>query len=176
MQRLSPSDSSKLLKAELRKAFPGTKFSVRLSRGTAYGSAHVSWEDGPEASAVQLIADRYEGKAFNGMDDSTTYLTKVVDGPDGEQVESGLGYVMLHRSVSEDAKAAARQELMFGCREDVLERFVEERVGEGKLFPDLRTAAFSLLSDAQEAIDFGQSDRANKTINRVKWMLDQMAA
>lgn len=34
-------ESAKLLKAALRAAFPAVKFSVRLSRGTAYG-----WCDG----------------------------------------------------------------------------------------------------------------------------------
>lgn len=66
---MSAVEGAKLLRAELKRAFPGTKFSVQLSRGTAYGYCDVTYKDGPALSEVDRIADGFEGRGFDGSID-----------------------------------------------------------------------------------------------------------
>lgn len=54
------------IRTELRRAFPGVKFSVRKS---SYGTVNVRWTDGPTASEVQDITNKYKRGHFNGMED-----------------------------------------------------------------------------------------------------------
>ena len=63
---LKAAEGSKLLKATLAREFPGTKFSVRMSRGTAYGSIDIRYENGPSFEDVDAIASGFEGKSFDG--------------------------------------------------------------------------------------------------------------
>lgn len=89
-------ESAKILKAMLRKTFPATKFSVRLSRGTGYGNCHVTWTDGPTVARVEQVTDLFEGKGFDGMTDSTYYKHKLL--LDGR--ESGIGLLLTGREIS----------------------------------------------------------------------------
>lgn len=102
---VTAAESAKVLKATLVAAFPKTKFSVKLSRGTGYGSVTVRWADGPTVQAVDAIARSFEGKGFDGMTDSTFYKKTAM--PDGRP--SALGYVMLSRQIS---AAFARRALL----------------------------------------------------------------
>ena len=67
---VSTEDVAKAVRAELRAAFPGVKFSVRYSTGTASAWMNVSWADGPTTRQVGDITGRFEGRKFNGMTDS----------------------------------------------------------------------------------------------------------
>jgi hypothetical protein len=89
-------ESAKILKAALRAAFPATAFSVRMHRGTGYGSVDVSWVDGPSETAVRELSDAFAGEGFDGMTDSTYQKDNVL--PDGRG--TGLRYVMVSRTVS----------------------------------------------------------------------------
>ena len=89
-------ESLKLLKATLRKAFPATKFSTHLHRGTAYGYASVSWTDGPSVELVDRVVSPFEGSHFNGMEDIEEYTRALL--PDGR--ESGLRGVSTSRTIS----------------------------------------------------------------------------
>lgn len=59
-----------LFRKELRTAFPGVKFSVRCSTGTAAAWINVTYDDGPTHQQVQAITGRFEGRSFNGQTDS----------------------------------------------------------------------------------------------------------
>jgi Large polyvalent protein associated domain 30/Large polyvalent protein associated domain 29 len=61
------------IRAELKKAFPGVKFSVRSKVFSGGDSIDVSWTDGPITSAVESIAKKYSGGSFNGMEDLYEY-------------------------------------------------------------------------------------------------------
>lgn len=65
------------LRLELRRAFPGVKFSVTSSSFSGGNSVSVRWEDGPTPKAVEAITQRYEAGTFNGWDDSYTYRSGV---------------------------------------------------------------------------------------------------
>lgn len=67
--RMTAAEGSKFLKQTLQKEFPGTKFSVKMSRGTAYGYVDVRYEDGPAYEDVERIANGFEGLSFDGSID-----------------------------------------------------------------------------------------------------------
>lgn len=70
MRYVSTVDTAKEVRAALKRAFPGVKFSVRRSTGTASAWLGVHWEDGPTDQAVRAVVAYYEGRRFNGMTDS----------------------------------------------------------------------------------------------------------
>lgn len=65
--------ASSLIKAELTKAFPGIKFSVRYSCFSGGDSVRISWVFGPTTTEVEAITDKYQAGSFDGMTDSYTY-------------------------------------------------------------------------------------------------------
>jgi hypothetical protein len=65
--------AAKNIRIELKKAFPGVKFSVR-SRGFAGGNAiDVRWIDGPASAKVDPIIQKYKAGSFDGMTDCYNY-------------------------------------------------------------------------------------------------------
>ena len=72
----SVKETAAALRTALRGAHPGTKFSVRISRGTGYGWLDVSWTDGPTADQVRPILRAHEGRRFDGTDDSYKSVEK----------------------------------------------------------------------------------------------------
>lgn len=63
---LTTTETAKLCRAHLKRAFPGVKFSVRQSGG---GSLNIGWVDGPTAAQVDKVAHNYAGGRFDGMID-----------------------------------------------------------------------------------------------------------
>ena len=59
-----------LLRKALRTQFPGVRFSVRCSTGTAAAWINVAYDDGPTTRQVDAIAHGFEGRSFNGMTDT----------------------------------------------------------------------------------------------------------
>ena len=105
LEQLSPQDTGKAMRAALREAFPGVKFSVRMSRGTAWGSFSVNWTDGPTSAKVEEITRQFVGKTFDGMDDSTHYIRAEITWK-GKRYISGAGYVLAQQRISEERRAA----------------------------------------------------------------------
>jgi conjugative element/phage-associated large polyvalent protein len=66
-------DVAKIIRAELTKAFPGTKFSVRTQSSSGGSHVDVGWTDGPAPRQVDAVIGWLSGKTFDGMDDSTHY-------------------------------------------------------------------------------------------------------
>ncbi len=60
---------SQNLKAELTRAFPGVKFSVKSDSFSGGDSIDVSWEFGPTLKDVCRISDKYQEGHFDGMQD-----------------------------------------------------------------------------------------------------------
>jgi hypothetical protein len=57
------------IRRELRAAFPGVKFSVRVARGSMLSAVDVRWTDGPSESDVAEITGKYRLGRFDGMTD-----------------------------------------------------------------------------------------------------------
>lgn len=69
---LSCADTAKLIRAALKPAFPGIKFSVRSSTYSGGASIRVSWVDGPTGRQVEAVTGGFAGARFDGMIDLKT--------------------------------------------------------------------------------------------------------
>ena len=63
---ISATDAAKYVRAALKRAFPGAKFSVRTRDAT---EIVVGWVDGPSVPMVKTIVERYRGGSLDGMID-----------------------------------------------------------------------------------------------------------
>lgn len=61
--------AAKNIRAELKAAFKGVKFSVRCD----HSSINIGWTDGPTPSAVEAITRKYKAGHFDGMTDCYEY-------------------------------------------------------------------------------------------------------
>ncbi len=95
--------TGQLIRKALRKNFPGVKFSVRMDRGTSWGSYTVAWTDGPRAADVEEVINVFQGCDFDGMDDSTTHRGFVQF--EGGLARFGARYVSASRTISADFAA-----------------------------------------------------------------------
>ena len=78
----SAADTAKLVRAALKRGFPGVKFSVRSSTYAGGASIDVSWTDGPLDTDVNPVVKRYAGAGFDGMIDLKYYRSHYLR-PDG---------------------------------------------------------------------------------------------
>lgn len=69
VKTFSVKETAAELRTALRAAFPGVKFSVRMSRGTGHGWLSVSWTDGPTEPEVRAINNGFRSSYFDGQDD-----------------------------------------------------------------------------------------------------------
>lgn len=92
MRELSQqAQAAKLIRKELKAAFPGIKFSV-TSQGFSMGNCvDISWTDGPTEDEVHKISDKYEKGQYNGMDDIYEYSNRRDDIPQTK-------YILVNRS------------------------------------------------------------------------------
>jgi len=89
------------IRAQLKRAFPGVKFSVRTEH---HGAVNVNWTDGPLTAEVERIANKYRDGHFDGMDDCFYY-----NETPWNHVFGGINYVSCNRHFSVDTlKEAAR--------------------------------------------------------------------
>src|SRR5882724_7500486 len=89
---LSDVDGAKLIRLELNAAFPAVKFSVRST-----SSINIRYTDGPTLARVEAIIAKFNGKSFDGMDDSTHYAPPFFY--NGEWVRTYC-YVFVRRELS----------------------------------------------------------------------------
>lgn len=52
-------DAATAIRQDLRAAFPETRFSVRMGKGTAARWIDIAWSDGPNDDMVRNVTDRY---------------------------------------------------------------------------------------------------------------------
>jgi hypothetical protein len=91
---LSCAETAKLVRAALKEAFPGVKFSVKSSTYAGGASINVAYTDGPSASQVEGIAKAFQGSYFDGM---TDYKGSNYNSLDGQQVRFGADFVFVNR-------------------------------------------------------------------------------
>lgn len=144
---LSCAETARLLRAALKPAFPGVKFSVRSDVYSGGASIDVGWTDGPTQHEVRRVSDRYAGGGFDGMIDMAYNVDHWLE-PDGtatlayspgtvgsagsipgdsnpqpsadaRMVSFGAHYVFANRSISETFRAVLerRLEAYWGGRE-----------------------------------------------------------
>lgn len=70
---LTVSETAKLIRIQLKKQFPNTKFSVRSSSYSGGASIRISWIDGQTQKTVERYVRGFEGSSFDGMNDLKSY-------------------------------------------------------------------------------------------------------
>ena len=83
--------ASKNIRAMLKRAFPGVKFSVRKDGRTV----NITWEDGPIASLVEKYTRQFEAGRFNGMEDIYDYKRTPWN-----TLFGAIDLIMVHRNTS----------------------------------------------------------------------------
>lgn len=78
--RIDTKDVAKIMRAELKKAFPGFKFSVKTSSYSMGSHVEISYTDGPSPAAVEEVVGKFHSKTFDGSDDSTHYHKSIWEG------------------------------------------------------------------------------------------------
>ena len=97
-------EAAKAIRAELKVAFPETKFSVRSKSFAGGDDVSISWDDGPKTLEVSAITDKYQYGHFDGMDDSYRYSNNREDIPQSK-------YVMCQRHISDETHAKIKADL-----------------------------------------------------------------
>ena len=110
---LTCAETAKLVRAALKQAFPGVRFSVRCDTYADGASIDVGWTDGPTPAAVERVAWRFEGASFDGQIDLTRYHELLLAGPDAtvEQVHYGADFIFCQRELSDGYTARLAQRL-----------------------------------------------------------------
>lgn len=93
-QYLSCAQTAKLVRAALKEAFPGVKFSVRSSVYSGGASIDVGYTDGPDAAQVKGVVNAFQGAYFDGM---TDYKGSNYSSLDGQEVRFGADFIFVNR-------------------------------------------------------------------------------
>ena len=102
MEKINESavETAKKIRKELKKAFPGVKFSVRSSSYSGGSSVDVNWQDGPMQKEVEAITERFNSSSYDGMQDM-----KVTSGYEYKgKIYNGADYIFANRSLSSEYK------------------------------------------------------------------------
>lgn len=83
-------DVAKMMRRDLKTAFPNTKFSVRCRTWSMGGEIGISWTNGPTQSSVGDILDKYVDRGFDGMIDLAYHIDHW-QLPDGSVVQKSNG-------------------------------------------------------------------------------------
>lgn len=86
------------IREELKKEFPGIKFSVRSENFAGGDSVNIGWEDGPTVKQVEHFTGKYQEGNFNGMEDIYEYNNRRKDIPQAK-------YIMESRKISKESEA-----------------------------------------------------------------------
>jgi hypothetical protein len=124
-QYLSCAETAALIRKQLAKHFPETKFYIRSKVYSGGASIDIDYIDGPTESAVKRITSSFEGAEFDGMVDLKSYNTGYLlpDGsaalavyakdsqtdihftsphPDAQRVHFGADFIFVNRHYSEE--------------------------------------------------------------------------
>ncbi len=66
---MDTAEAAKLIRAQLKRSFPGYTFRVRTKRYAGGSSIDVSWVDGPTERQVRAVTEPFSGQHFDGMID-----------------------------------------------------------------------------------------------------------
>jgi len=94
------------VRAALKEAFPGVRFSVRSRTYSGGSSIDVRWTDGPTTNNVDAAVGKFAGSGFDGMTDMKYSLNTTIE---GRRVL--CDFVQCHRDVSDEWRAELIAEL-----------------------------------------------------------------
>ncbi len=102
MEYIETTQVAKLVREELKKAFPGIVFSVKSHKYSGGSSIHVGWINGPTDGQVSQVAGRFHGSDFDGMQDLKT--------DNGRPY--GNDYIFFERRLTEEILLAEAQRII----------------------------------------------------------------
>lgn len=105
MKTIERKEVMKMIRASLKEAFAGVKFSVRQQRGTS-SAIYINWEDGCNEAQVEAVVKRFQDRGFNGMND---YEYSIYHSLNGEEVSLHSGYIFTSRTISGEVKEQRRK-------------------------------------------------------------------
>lgn len=105
--RETAAETAKKIRATLKKAFPGVKFSVRSKTYSMGDSVYVSWTDGPLEEDVNRILERFESGYYDGMQDMYVFTGYEWEG----QTIVGAKYISCGRTLSPERRAKIEAKL-----------------------------------------------------------------
>lgn len=114
VKRLTCADTAKLVRAELKRKYPGQKFSVRSHTYAGGASISISYTGGPDQREVEGTVNWLQGADFDGMIDMKTYRDSVlVANEDGsyEEIRSGADFIHAQRYVADEEREALMAEI-----------------------------------------------------------------
>lgn len=107
MRKLTPAaQAAKMIKSELKKAFPSVVFRVVSDNYSMGDAVRISWVDGVTTEQVNDIARKYQYGSFDGMTDSYEYTNNRDDIPQTK-------YVQLARNYSDHAIGTLFEEIKY---------------------------------------------------------------
>ncbi|MBN1892325.1 MAG: hypothetical protein JW780_06040 [Clostridiales bacterium] len=92
------------IRAELKKAFPEVKFTVRSSTFAGGDDVRIGWVDGPSNKEIEAIVSKYEEGHFDGMTDMYEYSNRRDDIPQAK-------YIFAQKEFSQAARERAIKEI-----------------------------------------------------------------
>lgn len=101
---VSLKETNQHIRAALKQAFPGVKFSVVGDSYAGGASTNVRYVDGPPVKDVEAVVKFFAGATFDGMIDLKEYVSRQFG---GEEVHFGADFVFVNRSVSDHYKELA---------------------------------------------------------------------
>jgi hypothetical protein len=107
---ISGAEANRMIRARLKQAFPGVKFSVRKTAG---GSTNVRWTDGPTRRMVGAVTAEFTGETFDGMTDMREPVSQWYACEDGSvrDIHYMTGLMIEERRMSPEAEAEIAREL-----------------------------------------------------------------
>lgn len=66
---IDTAEVARMMRPQLKRVFPGVKFSVRIDRYAGGSSIDVRWTDGPTTEQVEAVTHGFQGARFDGMID-----------------------------------------------------------------------------------------------------------
>lgn len=124
-QLTQAAQAAKLIRSELKKAFPSIKFSVTSDNYSMGNAVRINWIDGPTTRQVSDITRKYQYGSFDGMTDSYEYTNNRNDIPQAK-------YVQVSRNYSDEARQKCFNELK--SKWTVLEGITDIDLASNELF------------------------------------------
>ena len=91
---ISTTETAKIVRQALKKAFPLVKFSVRSKSYSGGSSIDIDWTDGPTTRQAEVITKGFTGAGFDPCQDLKSYHTQEHN---GETVHFGADYIFCYR-------------------------------------------------------------------------------
>ncbi len=91
-QQSEQARAAKMIRTQLKAAFPHTKFSVTSESFAGGNAVHTSWKDGPTSKQVDEVLNRYQFGSFDGMQDLYEYTNTRDDIPQAKYVHGQRSY------------------------------------------------------------------------------------